>query len=87
MPNELSVRQLAAHLKVSPATITYYTNLGLFSVKSVSGNRKLYDKDVVTERYAKIQKARQQGYSLGLIKKMFDEGKDKDFGGGRTLWT
>ena len=75
MSKQTSVRKLAALLAISPATVTYYTNLGLFTVAKVEGNKKLYDVAEVIERYKKIQDARQKGYTLGLIKKLFEEGK------------
>jgi len=75
MSKQISVRKLAISLGISPATVTYYTNLGLFKVVKVEGNKKLYNLADVTELYKKIQDARQKGYTLGLIKKLFDEGK------------
>ena len=73
MKGLLGVRELAKVINVSPSTITYYTNLGLLEVVRIKGNKKLYNKDLMIQRFSAIQKARQEGYSLMLIKKRLVE--------------
>ena len=76
MPDFIGLRELAKLLGVSPATVTYYTNLGLFKVEKVSGNKKLYNRSAVVKHHENIQKLRRDGYTLGLIKRKFEENKE-----------
>ncbi|MDD4957279.1 MAG: MerR family transcriptional regulator [Candidatus Omnitrophica bacterium] len=68
MDDLVAVRELAALLKVSPSTVTYYTQLGLFDVTAIDGKRKLYKKEHTVGVYKRIQQARKEGYPLSLIK-------------------
>lgn len=64
----LSLKDIARLLKISAATVNYYTNIGLFLITERKGNSRLYDKKDTLARFARIKKLRKQGYSLGLIK-------------------
>ena len=77
MKELLGVRELARAISVSPSTITYYTNLGLFKVVKIKGNKRLYNRDLAIQRFSEIQKSRQEGYSLMLIKKRLIEKSKK----------
>ena len=67
----LSLKEIAALLNISPATINYYTNIGLFQVGDRKGNRRLYNKQRILERFEEIKELRKAGYSLGLIRQKF----------------
>ena len=73
MKKLIGVKELAKSIGVSPSTVTYYTNLGLFVVDKIKGNKRLYDSELTTRRFNDIQKARQEGYSLMLIKRKISE--------------
>ena len=75
MKELIGVRELAAFLGVSPGTITHYTQLGLFEITKIAGNKKLYVKKDIFNRFQKIQQARKDGYPLVLIKKLLEEAK------------
>lgn len=64
----LSIEEVAALLSVSPATVNYYTNTGLFRVNERKGNKRLYNKKEILMRFDKIRGLRKEGYSLALIR-------------------
>jgi DNA-binding transcriptional MerR regulator len=65
---------LAKVLKISVASVNYYTNLGLFKVMERKGNARLYDQSEITRVFETIQRLRREGYSLHLIQKRLDKG-------------
>ena len=70
----ITVDALAKHLGVSSATVNYYTNLGFFKVRDRSGNKRLYEKNEVSELYAHVRKMRRDGYSLRVIQERLNKG-------------
>lgn len=70
----ITTTELAAYLKVSVATVNYYTNLGLFKVTDRQGNTRLYDKSEMEAVFKKVHQMRKEGYSLRLIQQRFEKG-------------
>ena len=70
----ITAKKLAKVLRVSVASVNYYTNLGLFKIKERKGNARLYDQAEITRIFEAIQRLRQEGYSLHLIQKKLDRG-------------
>jgi len=70
----ITTKKLAKVLRVSVASVNYYTNLGLFKVKERKGNARLYDQNEIMRVYDTVQCLRQEGYSLHLIQKKLDKG-------------
>ncbi|MFH1846793.1 MAG: helix-turn-helix domain-containing protein [Candidatus Omnitrophota bacterium] len=70
----ISTKDLAKELRVSVATVNYYTNLGLFNIQERQGNRRLYDKMETLSVFEKIHHLRREGYSLRLIQRKLDKG-------------
>ena len=52
---------------ISYQTVNYYTNLGLLTVRRREGNNRLYNASEVTSCLKRINKLKNQGYSLRLI--------------------
>ena len=51
MPDNLiSAKDIAKKYNIPYSTITYYTNLGFFTVKRRRGNKRLYDPNEVSVR-------------------------------------
>ena len=65
--NLVTSEELVKMLGVSSATVSYYTNLGLFKIKDRQGNRRLYEKNEIRELHDQIRKMRKEGYSLRII--------------------
>ena len=65
---------LAKVLKVSAATVNYYTNLGLFQTRGRKGNVRLYDERETVGIFDQIQQLRREGYSLRLIQQRLEKG-------------
>lgn len=65
--DSLSAKEIALLLKISVATVNYYTNIGLFHSEDRKGNKRLYGKARILSDFAKIKALRSQGYSLKLI--------------------
>lgn len=63
----ISIKEVANMLKISSATVNYYTNLGLLKVADRKGNKRLYNKNDIINRFEQVKQLRRQGYSLGLI--------------------
>ncbi|MFH1797731.1 MAG: MerR family transcriptional regulator [Candidatus Omnitrophota bacterium] len=70
----VTAKELAKDLKVSVATINYYTNIGLFKVGVRKGNVRLYDKKGISSVFDTITNMRKEGYTLRLIQRRFDKG-------------
>lgn len=60
--------QLAAKSGLTLSTIHYYTFLGLLRVSRRVGNKRLYDAHEATNRLRTIQRLRDAGYPLNLIR-------------------
>ena len=59
--------------KISYQTLNYYTNLGLPVSKGRIGNKRLYDEKKLKKRLKKIQKLKNDGYTLRLICKIINK--------------
>jgi len=59
--------------KISYQTLNYYTNLGLLVSKGRIGNKRLYDEKKLKKRLKKIQKLKNDGYTLRLICKIINK--------------
>jgi len=70
----ITTKKLAKVLKLSVASVNYYTNLGLFKIKERKGNARLYDQGEIVRIFETIQRLRQEGYSLHLIQKKLNKG-------------
>ena len=67
--NLISAKEIERKYGIPYSTITYYTNLGFFTVKKRRGNKRLYDQNDVSARLEKITKLINEGYPLRLIRK------------------
>lgn len=67
--NWISAKEIEKKYNIPYPTITYYTNLGFFTVVRRRGNKRLYDPKEVAERLAKITELINEGYPLRLIRK------------------
>lgn len=67
-------QDLVGLLGVSPATINYYTNLGLFRISDRRGNVRLYEKNEIKELHDQIRKMRKEGYTLRIIQERLQKG-------------
>lgn len=63
----LTPKEIVSLLKISMATVNYYTNIGLFKSEGRKGNMRLYSRAGVLKNFARIKELRQKGYSLKLI--------------------
>lgn len=70
----VTTKELAEGLKVSPATVNYYTNMGLFKTIGRKGNVRLYDKKGMENIFNTITHMRKEGYTLRLIQKKLETG-------------
>lgn len=65
-------KELADAGGVSLSTIQYYTALGLLHSNRRSGNKRLYEAKKSKLLLKEIQRLRQNGYSLALIRKQLN---------------
>ena len=72
---EVTAKEIREEFQLSYATINHYTNLGLFSIVKRNGNKRIYDRHEVGERYQLISKLANEGYPLSLIRKKIAEGE------------
>ena len=61
--------EIRDRLHIPYSKINYYTNLGLFSIVKKEGNKRIYDRRKVEDRYRVISQLANEGYPLGLIRK------------------
>ena len=66
----ISPCEIVKRYKISYQTLNYYTNLGLFSAVNKVGNKRYYDEAVLKTNLEKIQQLKNEGYTLGLIRKL-----------------
>ena len=64
----ISPREIVKRYGISYQTINNYTNLGLLVVRRRRGNGRLYEKEEVRQRLEKIDKFKNRGYPLRLIR-------------------
>ena len=72
--NLLTGQELAKSLGISPATVNYYTNLGLFKIEDRRGNVRLYQKNETKTLHEQIRLMRKKGYSLRIIQERLQKG-------------
>lgn len=66
---EITAKEICEELNIPYPTINHYTNLGLFSIVGKRGNRRVYDRHEVENRYRTISRLADEGYPLTLIRK------------------
>ena len=66
----ISSQKITEKYNISYQTVNYYTNLGLLTVRKRKGNSRLYDEQEVQKNLKRIIELKDQGYPLGLIRKM-----------------
>lgn len=64
----LSAKEVASILRISLASVNYYTNIGLLRAQDRKGNMRLYNKVRILRDFARIKELRRRGYSLKLIR-------------------
>ena len=62
-------KDIAAKYDIPYATVTHYTNLGLFTVVGKDRNKRLYDEKEIRSRLRQIRALINEGYPLRLIQK------------------
>jgi len=72
--NLVTTKELAKILDISSASVSYYTNLGLFKIEDKEGNTRLYNKDEIVKVFEAMHRLRNQGYSLKLINQKLSKG-------------
>ena len=75
---EVTAKEISEELSIPYPKINHYTNLGLFSIVRKDGNKRLYDREEVELRYQTISKLANEGYPLGLIRKMLMNGGNRE---------
>jgi DNA-binding transcriptional MerR regulator len=56
--------------KISYQTLNNYTNIGLLVVRQKKGNARFYKLDEIQQRLDSINKLKNKGYTLRLIRNM-----------------
>lgn len=72
--NLIGANEIASRFGISYQSVNYYTNIGLFSIISNSGNRRLYDVDEIDRVIKRIRELRNKGYPLRLIRNELSKG-------------
>ena len=67
--HKITAKEIREAFQISYSKINHYTNLGLFPIVSKSGNKRLYDRQKVADRFHFISKLVEEGYPLRLIRK------------------
>lgn len=67
-----TIGEIARQAGIRASAIRYYESIHLLPPARRSGGRRLYEPDVI-ERLAFIQTARQLGFSLNEIQRLFDD--------------
>jgi DNA-binding transcriptional MerR regulator len=68
----LTSTEIVKRYKISYQTLNYYTNLGLLHFNGRRGNKRLYDERKLKVRLRRIQKLKNAGFPLGLIRKIIN---------------
>jgi DNA-binding transcriptional MerR regulator len=64
----LSTQEIITKYNISYQTVNYYTNLGLLMVRKRQGNSRLYGSLEVKKALGEINRLKNAGYSLKLIR-------------------
>jgi DNA-binding transcriptional MerR regulator len=79
MHSLISPAEIIKKFHISYQTLNYYTNLGLLCPVIKKGNKRYYQENTLKQRLYKIQKLKDQGYTLRLIGKMLNEGQARQY--------
>lgn len=66
----ISAQDITKKFKISYQTVNHYTNLGLLMVRKRKGNGRFYLLAEVHNMLEKINKLKNEGYPLRIIRKM-----------------
>ncbi len=66
----ISALEISKKYHISYQTINHYTNLGLLMIKKREGNGRFYLESEIKSRLEKINKLKNEGYPLRIIRKM-----------------
>lgn len=69
LENTITAVGISRKYHLSYQTVNYYTNLDLLPTVKNKGNKRLYDAQLVDKRLKQIDRLRNEGYPLRLIKK------------------
>ena len=64
----IGATEIAKKFHISYQLVNYYTNIGLFSIATNAGNRRLYDYHKINRSFKKIRELRRKGYPLRIIR-------------------
>lgn len=79
MKSLISPAEIIKKFHISYQTLNYYTNLGLLHPVIKKGNKRYYQESALKQRLYRIQKLKDQGYTLRLIGKMLSEGQTRQY--------
>ena len=65
----MTAKEIREKFQMPYSKINHYTDLGLFSIRAKSGNKRIYNRHEVEDRYRIISKLADEGYPLKLIRK------------------
>jgi DNA-binding transcriptional MerR regulator len=67
--NLVSAKEISRRFGVTYPTLNHYTNLGFFNVVAKRGNKRFYQADEVKNKLEIIDRLKNDGYPLRLIRK------------------
>jgi DNA-binding transcriptional MerR regulator len=73
----ISPPEIIKKFAISYQTLNYYTNLGLLRALHKKGNKRFYDKKELSAALKKIQKLKNKGYTLRLIRNVINTPEEK----------
>jgi DNA-binding transcriptional MerR regulator len=65
----ISSSDIVKKYKISYQTLNYYTNLSLLQAVNKKGNKRFYNEKDIKQNLEKIQRLKNEGYTLRLIRK------------------
>ncbi len=74
MSKLIAPAEIVLKYKISYQTLNYYTNLGLLHPENKKGNKRMFDEEHVRINLEKIQKLKNEGYTLRLIRNLLQGG-------------
>jgi len=66
----ISSLEIVKKYRISYQTLNYYTNLDLLQAVNKKGNKRFYNTKDIKQNLQKIQKLKNEGYTLRLIRKL-----------------